>query len=599
MLVLTIIQGPDKGRIFELPDDEPQLLGRSSEALPLSDSTVSRRHAEMTPDGGQWFVRDLGSQNGTWVNGVRIEGRIKLKPGDQVRTGATLLIFGRGVGAPTHSPVRFTREHINDRVERTLASNEDSVILSEPEPRQAAADHLRIIYKLTTLTTQIPDRQRLLEGVMDLVFGEFKPERGCIMMLDAPPPGDTADESDAPPRPDPAAKPRPAVVRYSIDPAKLSDTEPPMDIPRSILQHALIKGEGVLLGGGSGHKHAASGFKAGDSVMQLSIRSAVCSPIRFRDRTFGAIYIDSSLANYSFTAEQLALLNAVGQHTGLALANSELYAQKLHAERLAAMGETVASLSHSVKNILQGLRGGADVVEMGLKKDDLKVARGGWGILKRNLDRIMGLTMNMLAYSRPRTLEVELVKVGPLLEDCASLLKDRCTAKGVTLLIDVDADLPPIPMDSGQMHQALMNLMTNAVEAVAPQVGNVTVRAQFFPAGGRSKLISPLGEAHISVIDNGPGIAPEMSGRIFEPFFTTKGLRGTGLGLAVTKRVAELHHGRVELKSSPNRGTTFTFILPVDHETGMDPSQTTASRPMNADWAQRRMEENPIDPKQL
>ena len=599
MLVLTIIQGPDKGRIFELPDDEPQLLGRSSEALPLSDSTVSRRHAEMTPDGGQWFVRDLGSQNGTWVNGVRIEGRIKLKPGDQVRTGATLLIFGRGVGAPTHSPVRFTREHINDRVERTLASNEDSVILSEPEPRQAAADHLRIIYKLTTLTTQIPDRQRLLEGVMDLVFGEFKPERGCIMMLDAPPPGDTADESDAPPRPDPAAKPRPAVVRYAIDPAKLSDTEPPMDIPRSILQHALIKGEGVLLGGGSGHKHAASGFKAGDSVMQLSIRSAVCSPIRFRDRTFGAIYIDSSLANYSFTAEQLALLNAVGQHTGLALANSELYAQKLHAERLAAMGETVASLSHSVKNILQGLRGGADVVEMGLKKDDLKVARGGWGILKRNLDRIMGLTMNMLAYSRPRTLEVELVKVGPLLEDCASLLKDRCTAKGVTLLIDVDADLPPIPMDSGQMHQALMNLMTNAVEAVAPQVGNVTVRAQFFPAGGRSKLISPLGEAHISVIDNGPGIAPEMSGRIFEPFFTTKGLRGTGLGLAVTKRVAELHHGRVELKSSPNRGTTFTFILPVDHETGMDPSQTTASRPMNADWAQRRMEENPIDPKQL
>ncbi len=599
MLVLTIIQGPDKGRIFELPDDEPQLLGRSSEALPLSDSTVSRRHAEMTPDGGQWFVRDLGSQNGTWVNGVRIDGRIKLKPGDQVRTGATLLIFGRGIGAPAHSPVRFTREHIDDRVERTLASNEDSVILSEPEPRQAAADHLRIIYKLTTLTTQIPDRQRLLEGVMDLVFGEFKPERGCIMMLDAPPPSAESSEEGSTPQPDPAAKPRPAVVRYAIDPAKLSDSEPPMDIPRSILQHALIKGEGVLLGGGSGHKHAASGFKAGDSVMQLSIRSAVCSPIRFRDRTFGAIYIDSSLANYSFTAEQLALLNAVGQHTGLALANSELYAQKLHAERLAAMGETVASLSHSVKNILQGLRGGADVVEMGLKKDDLKVARGGWGILKRNLDRIMGLTMNMLAYSRPRTLEVELVKVGPLLEDCASLLKDRCTAKGVTLLIDVDADLPPIPMDSGQMHQALMNLMTNAVEAVTPQVGNVTVRAQFFPAGGRSKLISPLGEAHISVIDNGPGIAPEMSGRIFEPFFTTKGLRGTGLGLAVTKRVAELHHGRVELKSSPTRGTTFTFILPVDHETGMDPSQTTASRPMNADLAQRRMEENPIDPRQL
>jgi len=599
MLVLTIIQGPDKGRIFELPDDEPQLLGRSSEALPLTDSTVSRRHAELTPDGGEWFVRDLGSQNGTWVNGARIESRIRLKPGDQVRAGATLLIFGRGAGVPTTASVRITREQIAERVERTLISNDDSVILSEPEPRQAAADHLRIIYKLTTLTTQIPDRQKLLDGVMDLVFGEFKPERGCIMMLDQP--AGASDAETLKPE-DLVAKPRPAVVRYAIEPAKLSDHESTMEIPRSILQHAMIKGEGVLLGGGAGGfgaKASSGGFKAGDSVMQLSIRSAVCSPIRFRDRTFGAIYIDSSLANYSFTAEQLALLNAVGQHTGLALANAELYAQKLHAERLAAMGETVASLSHSVKNILQGLRGGADVVEMGLKKEDLKVARGGWGILKRNLDRIIGLTMNMLAYSRPRTLEVELVKVAPLLEDCASLLKDRCQARNVTLIVDADAELPPIPMDAGQMHQALMNLMTNAVEAVEANVGNVTVRAQFLPSTDRNKAASPVGIARISVIDNGPGIAPEMAAKVFEPFFTTKGLRGTGLGLAVAKRVAELHHGSVELKSVPGKGSTFTMVLPIDHEFGMDPSQTTSSRLMQAGWAQRLMVENPIDPKQL
>ncbi|MCA3003885.1 MAG: GAF domain-containing protein, partial [Phycisphaerales bacterium] len=324
----------------------------------------------------------------------------------------------------------------------------------------------------------------------------------------------------------------------------------------------------------SGDPGAAGKFSPGDSVVRLNIRSAVCSPVRFRDRTFGAIYIDTSVPGSAYSADQLALLNAIGQHTGLALANAELYSQKLQAERLAAMGETVASLSHSIKNILQGLRGGGDVVEMGLKKEDLKVARGGWSILKRNLDRIIGLTMNMLAYSRPRTLDMELTRVGVLLEDCASLLTDRCTAKGIALIVDADPEMPPVAMDAGLMHQALMNLILNAVEAVESQSGTVTVRAVFRPA----PTPGAAGEVQIDVIDNGPGIAPEMQQRIFEPFFTTKGLRGTGLGLAVTRRIIEQHAGRVSLKSALGRGATFTIVIPTEPGQLIDPSQTSASR---------------------
>ena len=136
MLILTVIQGPDKGKTYELPDNEPQLLGRSSEALPLTDNTVSRRHAELTPDDGEWWLRDLGSQNGSWVNGVKISERTKLKLGDQVRTGATLFVFGKSAknSKPT---IRLVRPGVMESsVEKTLPSNEDSVILSEPEPRQ-------------------------------------------------------------------------------------------------------------------------------------------------------------------------------------------------------------------------------------------------------------------------------------------------------------------------------------------------------------------------------------------------------------------------------------------------------------------------------
>jgi signal transduction histidine kinase len=272
----------------------------------------------------------------------------------------------------------------------------------------------------------------------------------------------------------------------------------------------------------------------------------MCVPVRSAGRTFGAIYADSSIGAGAFNADQLALMTAIGQQTGLALSHLDLLTQKLQTERLAAIGQTVASLSHSIKNILQGLRGGADVVEMGLRKEDLKVARGGWPILKRNLD------------------------------DCASLLADLCKLRGVALIIDADPDTPPVPIDSAQLHQAFMNLMSNAVEAVDAKTGVVTVRSKFTPEDPSRP--AGKGELRISVIDNGPGVQPELQRRIFEPFFTTKGLRGTGLGLAVTRRIVESHNGKVALSTVPGKGATFSVILPIDPAAAMDPSATTDTR---------------------
>jgi two-component system, NtrC family, sensor kinase len=563
VLILTVIQGPDKGKSFQLPANEPQLVGRSSEALPLRDGTVSRRHAELTPDEGEWWIRDLGSQNGTYVNGIRIGERTRLRLGDQLRTGSTLFVFGKSDVGDQSELVRIVKpREMDTSFERTLASNEDSIILAEPEPRSAAMHHLQVIYRLTALTSQLTDREELLKGVMELIFSEFRPERGCVLISDAK-----------------ESLPRPVVVKHARPQADKQEAR--IHVSKTILQHALRKGEGVL----SSNAMTDPRFASGDSVQQFTIRSAICSPIKFKDRTFGAVYVDSSIANYTFTPEQLALLNAIGRHTGLALANAEAYASKLQGERLAAIGQTVASLSHSIKNILQGLRGGADVVEMGLKKDDLKVARGGWGILKRNLDRIMSLSMNMLAYSRQRTVEVELVKIGPLLEECAELLHDLCEARQVALIIDADADVPPIPLDPHLMHQALMNLMTNALEAVEPKRGAVTVRASYHP--GNPRRVGTAGgggpELRIMVLDNGPGILPEKREQIFEPFFTTKGLRGTGLGLAVTKRIVEEHGGRLDLASEPGKGATFTVHLPADRSGMIDPSATAASRQQGGD----------------
>ncbi len=554
MLVLTVLQGPDKGRKYQLPPNEPQLIGRSSEALPITDDTVSRRHAELTPDAGIWWIRDLQSQNGTYVNGLKIDDRQRLKPGDQVRTGSTLFVFGQDDTVDADAVLLLRRSELDFSIERALPSNEDSVILAEPEPAAAAVDHLRIIYQLTTLTTQVMDRQQLLESVLDLVFKEFEPERGFIMLA-----GDTPD-----------APMKPAVVKYKNKPTTSGDAK--IGVSRTIIQHVIKDSEGVL----SSNAMTDKRFASGDSVQQYHIRSAICSPIRFQDRVFGVIYIDSSIANYTFTEQQLALMNAIGQHTGLALANADHYGQKIHAERLTAAGETVASLSHSIKNILQGLRGGADVVEMGLRKGDFNLSMNGWGILKRNLDRIVGLTMNMLTFSRQHGVELALEPLGLLVEDCAQLLESRCQQKGIAIIVDHDPEMPPVPIDGNLIHQALMNLLSNAVEAVPNETGVVTVRTMFRTTDAL------LGQGHsyaeFHVIDNGPGIPADRQRWIFEPFNTTKGTKGTGLGLAVTKRIIDDHRGQIHLESVEGKGTTFRVVLPADTPEGLDPSATAQSR---------------------
>jgi two-component system, NtrC family, sensor kinase len=579
VLVLTIIQGPNKGRKFELPDHEPQLIGRSSEALLLDDNAISRRHAELTPDDGIWYIRDLESQNGTYLNGEKIFARTRMRSGDQIRVGQTLLVFGQ---TETKSPdvVRVVGpSRMEATIEKSLPSrtpsgvktpsNDDSMILAVPDPKAAALEHLRVMYRLTSmLTTRVMDRAQVLEVVMDVVFSEFAPQRGCIMLAETP-----GTPEGGPPQGTLA----PVAVRYKEPPLDPDDAK--IHVSRTILQLCVTKGEGLL----SSNAMSDPRFAKGDSVQRMNIRSAMCTPIRFRETTYGAIYIDSSMANYTFTQEQLALLNAIGQHAGLALANADLYQQKLQSERLAVMGETVATLSHSIKNMLQGLRGGADIVEMGLKKNDLKIAGGGWPIMKRNLDRIISLTLNMLAFSRSRSMEVELTPLAPLLEDCAEVLQPLCDSKQVAIIVDVESDVPPVPIDSALIHQALMNLLTNAVEAVPASTGVVTVRVTYLSKAPSATVRAAGPVVSIAVIDNGPGIPAAKQRWIFEPFNTTKGTKGTGLGLAVARRVAHQHAGILLLESTEGKGATFRVMLPLDAHAVIDPSATAHSRLQQSD----------------
>jgi signal transduction histidine kinase len=543
--MLDVLQGPDRGMKFGLPADEPQLIGRSSEALPLRDTTVSRRHAELTPDDGRWFLRDLDSANGTFVNGLKVTGEpVELSPGDQIRCGSTLMVFGITAEDDMADRVHIVGPKDMDvTVEHTVNPNEDSMILAVPDPLKAASDHLRVIYELTALTSQAMERGPLLERVMDLVFDEFRPDHGFVLLK--------ADPAD------PRSSLDPVVVRLKDRPAGKIEKVP---ISRTIIQHTMSNGEGILSTNAMSDKR----FSSGDSVQAYGIRSAICVPIPIGATGAGVICIDSSMANFTFSESQLHLLSAIGQHTGLALAGAERLSSRMQTERLAAIGQTVAWLSHSIKNILQGLRGGADAVELALKRGDLKLANEGWPILTRNLNRIYGLTLNMLAYSKQRELDIELVSLSRLIEEAAQLVGGLCDRKRVGLLLDLADDVPPIPLDPDAVHQALVNLLTNALEAAPPKTGVITVRTRYLP---------DRHEAQITVVDNGPGIPADRHDEVFEAFWSTKGQRGTGLGLAVTRKIVQEHGGAVTLESGEGQGAAFTITLPSDK--GMQQSAET------------------------
>ncbi len=552
MLVLTVLQGPDRGRRYEMPDDEPQLIGRSSEALNISDNTISRRHSELTPnpDTGVWYIRDLGSANGTFVNGVRVKDRKELKPGDQVRTGATLFLFGEQVKPQPSRHLRpVKRDEMEISLEHTVASSDDSLILAVPEPAAGAQRQLRVLLELVRLIGSVGGQEELLERVMDVIYDNLNADRGFILLVD-----------------DPKEDPEPVVVRRRREDGSVERVDmverrrrprgetrrgpEPIPFSRTIVQYVLRKSVGVLTSNAMGDER----FRSGDSVQGYHIHSAMCVPIRYQERLYGVIHLDSQVVNYTYTEDQLTLLTAIGVQTGLAISNLESLAARVRSERLAAVGQTVASLSHSIKNILQGMRGGADVVELGLRKQNMNVVSNGWEIVSRNLERIYALTMNMLAFSKQRKPEVELAQIEPLLEDVVELVRNGAEAKRVALLTDHDPDMPPVPIDPGGVHQAVLNLLNNAVDAVEPESGVVTLRTQFDSEGER---------ALVAVSDNGAGMSRQVLAKLFEPFHSTKGYGGTGLGLVVAQKVAQEHGGSIHVTSASGEGTTFTLALPI------------------------------------
>jgi signal transduction histidine kinase len=337
----------------------------------------------------------------------------------------------------------------------------------------------------------------------------------------------------------------------------LSDDK--MEISRTILDYVLQQREGVL----TSDAREDQRWDAAGSIVKLGVREAICVPMQGRYGIVGVIYVDTYTppgrfiqrhAN-KFNEEHLKLMIAIGHQAALAVEDTSYYSAMVQAERLAAMGQTIATLSHHIKNILQGIRGGSYLIEEGLKGNETEIIRKGWRIVEKNQEKISNLVMDMLTFSKERAPEMVPANMNEVAADVVELMQVRAADASVRLEFQPDPGMIELAFDPDAMHRALLNVVTNAIDACEKRAdGTVVVQTECDLGAGVVRIV---------VSDNGEGILPEDLRKIFSVFESRKGSRGTGLGLPVSQKILREHGGDILLESTPQVGSRFTLQLPA------------------------------------
>ncbi len=283
-----------------------------------------------------------------------------------------------------------------------------------------------------------------------------------------------------------------------------------------------------------------------DDVLEISLK-----------RAFERISLRQQLRNYTENLEKLV---------------EEKTKQLLEAERLAAIGETVAGLSHAIKNIAGGLKGGTFVLEKGIELDDKTYLRQGWEMVKGNVDKIKNLSLDLLNYGKSAEIQYQLCDPNEPAREVADLMISPARDHQIELKTEFSPDLKPFYFDPEGIHRCLMNLVTNALDACRkPEASEEVPDTNGSHSGsGKEVLVKTLQipgwGVEYQVSDNGSGMEEEVRQKLFQSFFSTKGTRGTGIGLMMTRKIIAQHKGLIEVESRKGVGSKFIIRLPaVEH----------------------------------
>jgi two-component system, NtrC family, sensor histidine kinase HydH len=300
---------------------------------------------------------------------------------------------------------------------------------------------------------------------------------------------------------------------------------------------------------------------------QMGHRSALSVPLIAGGQPIGAVILGETREKRSFTAAEVERAMAICNQLAAAISAARLYddlkrsyeelsrAQEelVKRERLAAVGELTALVAHEVRNPLAVIFNSLSSLKKIVKPEEQTQVL--LRILSEEANRLNSIVGDFLDFARPHEPDLQVGSLQDIIEEAVAAARGVAGNTLVDIHLKLATDLPPFVFDSRLLRQAFVNLVVNSLQAM-PKGGTLTVRTSR-KAKGRTPWV------HVEVSDTGAGVPLHLRKKLFQPFFTTKAA-GTGLGLAVVKRIVEAHRGEIGFESEVGRGTSFHFQLPMD-----------------------------------
>lgn len=361
-------------------------------------------------------------------------------------------------------------------------------------------------------------------------------------------------------------------MAVGVDVEMIKGIELPLDPEASIVSRSVIEKKPYIIPDARMDPRVNPVLKE-----KFNLHSLVVIPLFTKEKALGAIAADHTEPGRRLTQETLDSVMRFAQQAGLAIQNASMYqelknfsrqmeeriqkttadlrkteAQLIRSEKLAALGQLAAGIAHEIRNpltsiniLIHSLR--ERLPSENSRQEDLKV-------IEEEIHRMNEIVDQFLRFAKPSSPFLEKTDVLSIFEETLQLLRPQIEKQRIVVEKEFQA-LPMIQMDPEQMKQAMLNLLLNAIQAM-PQGGQLTL------SGRNSKEGQWI---HLSIEDSGMGISPEDIDKLFDPFFSTKE-GGVGLGLSITHRIIDQHHGKIEVESIPEKGTIFTVWLPIHYE---------------------------------
>ncbi len=282
-------------------------------------------------------------------------------------------------------------------------------------------------------------------------------------------------------------------------------------------------------------------------------RSILAVPLLRNNKLIGVVEVLNKIGEKYFNEEDIVIMEILANQAAIAIENARLVEENIRSEKLASIGQTISGTAHYIKSILAGLKGGVYTMQIAIEKSNWDILKRSWAIYKRSSLKIEKLVNNMLTYSKDRELIKSEENITEIIREIVELVEEKAKISNVSIEVKHAIPDKKISIDAGAISDSLLNLILNSIDANDKLDGKILIETK----------ISEDNNLLISISDNGKGIEANQIEKIFEPFFSTKGSKGTGLGLAVVKKIIKEHKGRIEVKSIPQESTIFTITLPV------------------------------------